>query len=81
MLPSHQENFGLVVAEALASGLPVLTTHQVNIWREIEDARAGIIHADTQDGVDQLLSEWLVMSVEDKKVTKNLIMALEDATK
>lgn len=99
VLPSHQENFGIVVAEALASGLPVLTTHQVNIWREIEDASAGIIHADTQEGVDQLLSEWLVMRVEDKnamrinafncfvnnfeiqKVTKNLIMALEDAIK
>ena len=34
-LTSHQENFGIAVAEALACGLPVLLSNQVNIWREI----------------------------------------------
>jgi glycosyltransferase involved in cell wall biosynthesis len=62
VLPSHQENFGVVVAEALARGVPILTTYQVNIWREIQDAGAGIIHADTQAGADQLLSDWLAMT-------------------
>ena len=62
VLPSHQENFGIVVAEALAWGVPVLTTHQVNIWREIQEAGAGIIHPDTQAGADQLLSDWLALS-------------------
>ncbi len=62
VLPSHQENFGIVVAEALAWGLPVLTTFQVNIWREIQEAGAGIIHVDTQAGVDQLLHDWLALT-------------------
>jgi len=31
-LPSHQENFGIVVAEALAYGKPVLISDKVNIW-------------------------------------------------
>ena len=39
VLPSHSENFGIVVAEPLACGVPVLITRRVNIWPEI--ARAG----------------------------------------
>ena len=35
ILPSHQENFGMVVAEALAVGTPVLLTDKVNLWREV----------------------------------------------
>lgn len=70
VLPSHQENFGIVVAEALAWGLPVLTTYQVNIWREIKEAGAGIIHADTQAGADQLLSDWLALSPAEKSAMR-----------
>jgi glycosyltransferase involved in cell wall biosynthesis len=46
LLPSHQENFGIAVAEAMHAGLPVVLTKNVNIWREIEEAGAGIAVAD-----------------------------------
>jgi glycosyltransferase involved in cell wall biosynthesis len=61
-LPSHQENFGVVVAEALALGKPVLITDKVNIWREIEADRAGVVVQDSAEGVDEGLGRMLAMS-------------------
>ncbi len=65
VLPSHQENFGIVVAEALACGKPVLISNKVNIWREIEADGAGLVAVDTLEGTYDLLLRWLNMSAED----------------
>ena len=59
VLPSHQENFGIAVAEALACGVPVLVSNKVNIWREIVATDAGFAADDTPDGTRKLLFEWL----------------------
>lgn len=59
ILPSHQENFGIAVAESMACGVPVLISNQVNIWREIEQAHAGLVEADTVAGTERLLERWL----------------------
>jgi len=58
VLPSHQENFGIVVAEALACGIPVLISNQVNIWREIESEQAGLVEQDSLAGTVNLLTTW-----------------------
>lgn len=59
ILPSHQENFGIAVVEALACGVPVLISDQVNIWREIVSEEAGLVGTDTYDGVLGLMQRWI----------------------
>lgn len=58
VLPSHQENFGIAVAEALACRCPVLISNQVNIWREIAEADAGLTQTDDLAGTIALLRGW-----------------------
>lgn len=58
-LPSHQENFGIAVAEALACARPVLISDKVNIWREIDTDGAGWVETDTVEGTTRALAHWL----------------------
>lgn len=58
ILPSHQENFGMVVAEALAVGKPVFLTDKVNLWREVIESNAGFVDSDDQPGIDRLVDKW-----------------------
>jgi len=59
LLPSHQENFGISVVEALACAVPVLISDKVNIWREIAADGAGLVAPDTLAGTSQTLATWL----------------------
>ncbi|HCS39516.1 MAG TPA: transferase [Anaerolineaceae bacterium] len=62
VLPSHTENFGIVVAEALACGTPVILTNKVNIWETIEIEKAGFVGDDTVDGLCESLIKWSELS-------------------
>ncbi|WP_090381307.1 glycosyltransferase [Dyadobacter sp. SG02] len=66
VLPSHQENFGIAVVEALACGKPVLISDQVNIWQQIEDHGGGLIAKDTAEGIREMLLEWLSLAGANK---------------
>lgn len=60
ILPSHQENFGMVIAEALSVGTPVFLTNKVNLWREVKESNAGIVAADDEEGINQLVRKWVL---------------------
>jgi glycosyltransferase involved in cell wall biosynthesis len=65
-LPSHQENFGIVVAEAMALSKPLLITNKVNIWREVEADGAGIVVDDDVAGVGEGLEQMLAISATER---------------
>lgn len=57
LLPSHSENFGQAVAEALAAGVPALVTDTLP-WRELDAASAGrcVSWTDYPAALDALLA-------------------------
>jgi glycosyltransferase involved in cell wall biosynthesis len=57
LLPSHQENFGIAIVEAMACEKPVLITKNINIWREIEAGKGG----------------WVLDEVSESSIKKQLI--------
>ena len=61
VLPSHQENFGIVVAEAMAAARPVLISDKVNIWREVEASGGGMVEPDTLAGALRLLDRFMAL--------------------
>jgi glycosyltransferase involved in cell wall biosynthesis len=65
-LPSHQENFGIVVAEALACSVPVAIAEPVNIASEVAAAGAGLVHIDTISGTTASLRQWLAMTEHER---------------
>jgi glycosyltransferase involved in cell wall biosynthesis len=70
VLPSHQENFGLVVAEALACGVPVLLSDKVNTAPAIARHGAGRVADDTVAGTLELLQGWSHQSADAKAVAR-----------
>jgi glycosyltransferase involved in cell wall biosynthesis len=67
ILSSHQENFGIAVAEALACGRPVLLSDKVNIAEEVAEDLAGLMEVDTPEGTLQLLKRWIAMPEQERR--------------
>lgn len=59
VLPSHSENFGIVVAEAMGRACPIVVTRAVNASEHVEAAAAGWVVDMTPDTVARGLMECL----------------------
>ena len=70
VLPSHQENFGLCVMEALSHSVPVLVSPHVNLAEEIVLANAGWIATVDKDALISRLAEAL--GDEEERVRRGL---------
>lgn len=70
ILPSHQENFGIAVADALACGTIPLISDKVNIAPEILADGAGLVEPDTMDGCSNLIRNFLALSENEKKMMR-----------
>lgn len=71
VLPSHSENFGIAVAEALISGLPAIITPGIQISTEIKAAEAGIVSEPTVEGLCASLETLLTDNALRKQLKEN----------
>ena len=67
ILPSHQENFGIAVADALACAVIPLVSDKVNIAADVAADGAGLMEPDTLEGVIRLLEAFQQLSAEQIK--------------
>ena len=66
ILPSHQENFGIAVVEALACKKAVLLTDKINIHANVKKETAGMVESDNEEGIYNLLNNWLHLTEQQK---------------
>jgi glycosyltransferase involved in cell wall biosynthesis len=75
ILPSHQENFGIAVAEALFCGVIPLMSDKINIARDIAAEGAGIMEPDTLDGTRRLIQRFCDLSEAEKCLMRTRSLA------
>ncbi|MBR8835820.1 MAG: glycosyltransferase [Stigonema ocellatum SAG 48.90 = DSM 106950] len=67
VLPTHSENFGIVIAESLAYEVPVITTKGTP-WQDLERFRCGWWIEDNKQALTDALVEGMEMSGDDRKL-------------
>lgn len=71
ILPSYAENFGIAVVEAMACGVPVLISDQVNICKEIIEAKAGVVTACNIQEIAEGLKDFFGKKIDSLAMRSN----------
>ena len=66
VLPSHGENFGVVVAEAMACSTPVIISDRVNLYHAILDFGAGVVAPHHLDTTIAAIQQFARMTTEER---------------
>jgi glycosyltransferase involved in cell wall biosynthesis len=61
VLPSHSENFGIAIVEALACRIPALITNKVNIWHDLQGDSAGFVSEDRMEDFFAIMDKWFAL--------------------
>jgi len=69
VLPSYSENFGMAIVEAMACGLPVITTDTVGVHNEITETNGGLI---IPSGDAPRLSEVIIKIIDNEELAKKI---------
>ena len=64
VLPTYSENFGMVIAEALACGVPVVTTNGTP-WQELNEEKIGWCVDLSEENIEKAIREALALPAED----------------
>lgn len=68
ILPSHHENFGVAVVEAMACAKFVLISNKVKIWEEIKASDSGYIFPNSVEGIVNSLISWISLFPNEKVI-------------
>lgn len=68
VLPSHSENFGIAVAEALMAGVATIITEGVGLADQVRAANAGIVVPSQTDAIASAMEELLKDPQEGRKM-------------
>ncbi len=76
VLPSHQENFGITVVEALAYGRPVVISSAVNLAEEIANEGVGGVFDGSLDSLISTLKYWIRFEKSNRETVREKCRAL-----